>query len=124
MHVLIFTMNRKNSTPNITEIKCSLQDTDHFQPKSFKDFDPRKIYYAKWTCELTCLDEHEHFDYYPCYIINLGESRMQLKEIEETTRNKIPKIVQDFGELPNSQKKKRMKVYLLRSGKKKQKEMF
>ncbi|OXU17271.1 hypothetical protein TSAR_005229 [Trichomalopsis sarcophagae] len=30
---------------------------------------------------------------------------MQLKEIEETFRNKIPKIVQDFGELSNSQKK-------------------
>lgn len=49
---------------------------------------------------------------------------MQLKEIEKTTRNKRPKVLQDLGELPSSQKKSNESLLLKKCEKETRKQVL
>lgn len=64
---------RKFVTKKIAEVKNRLEDTDmYIQPFDINDFDKKKVYFAKHSCEPGCQKKHAHSQYKECFILFLA----------------------------------------------------
>ena len=65
---------REFVTVPVTNIKtCKTADCNNFFPQDENDFQIKKIYYCKYSdCDSQCEEDHEHYEYYKCFIFYLG----------------------------------------------------
>lgn len=60
---------------HISNIKTIENDDEEncIAPENDMDFDARHTYYCKYViCKESCVQNHQHYDYYPCRIFLLG----------------------------------------------------